>query len=231
MTERIIKEIPSDVIVFVFVSGLCLLLLTSFYYSPTLSRVNWLNPFYQNSVSDALGSLALTTVFSFILGIPNFLCKRWITGNGGWVDKIKGKPKEKIKEPTLAELKEFFVTEKKIKATGVKPIFNYLNFKYQIVNGAIIGSEVAVLINTVTSILLVLLHVYRQELFNVGLNEIIVSCMFIAISIGAFIIFWQYDKKYFKKVYKDQTEKLMKTVSLFDSPTESIDNKKSTNEN
>ncbi len=195
MTERVLKEVPSHVIVFIFVSGLCTLLLNYFFYSQSLIKVEWVNPFYQTSASEALASVALTTVFSFVLGAPIFLCRRRLIGNGCWVKIIKNEkvePEKLTPQDRARALRAFVDKQEEIKKNGLKPYADYNDFKYQIINGAVAGSEIAILINSITTALTLALALAMKR----WIIDYYFSYGLFLISVLIFFVLWRYDKRF-----------------------------------
>lgn len=184
--------------VFILVNGFSILLLTPFYlYAP-----EWLNPLIQDKASEVVSSIALTAIFAFITGIPGLLLRERITGVNNWISFLKRK--EKSEPPSLEILlKRSNLIEKD---RSLSRYNTYTAIKYQIVNGLIVGSEIAFFCNTTVGAIILLSRTFNLN-FLTDL-DIGMFSLFVVIS----LIFGLTALGYDKKILKGQTNTLKELI-------------------
>lgn len=194
MSESLLKDVPAPVLVFMFVNGLFVLLLTPLY----LVFPAWINPMSQSIPTEALASIALVAAFSFVAGSVGLLFREWIIGSNCWVAKLKGTAKKELasldKEIEACEQYEYL--EKN--PSRLKSIA-YLSIKYQIVNGVLAGCEIAVLLNVVFLLAAVAKWVSL---------DVVTALAYLPISVTVCLISFSYEKYYFRSQCREVSKKL-----------------------
>lgn len=195
MSDKLIKDVPAHILVYLFVSGLFVLLLTPFY--TTLPA--WVNPLTQKIPSEALASVALATIISFLLGIPGLLLRNFIIGNRSWIAILKGT--KSSEQDSLGKVS--FDRNRAI--YNDKSLLDFIAFfaiKYQIVSGIIVGSEIAFFFNFFIVPLALITGNSLGDLNQFSYTTYLLATMMTG------VIAWAYDKFYFRKM----TKKLEKVV-------------------
>jgi hypothetical protein len=202
MTEALTKDVPPFYIVLLIVNGFffCFLSPISFYLLRTQA---WINPFCGNSATDSISSVVLILSISFVAGLPGLLFRDYITGNNGPIPVSKRVLKA-FKAKNWCFWKVWRKKEKSTKAdsnityylwlkrSDLGKAASFLNVKFAIVNGFLIGSGLALMVNILTMPALFFFVSDRLFLFFIFL----LSIFFTEI---AFI----YERFFFRKGYED----------------------------
>ena len=205
--ETLYRHIPSDYIAFLMMNGLLILFFTPiFFWVPSIPWGpwgTWVNPFSATGPTEALGSIAIVTILSLFVGFPGFLFRDKIVGRGGLNERIRGKVKEvklytPCKDTRIIESIKFHMWAK---SAGVSGIVSFLVLKVAIVNGIIIGSEIAGVTNYIIIIITLLLRLK---------NLFITAYILFYVSLIIFLITWLYNKWGFEHEYDD----IMKAIDF-----------------
>jgi hypothetical protein len=198
MSEEVIKDIPSYYIVLLIVMGFLVILLTPLH----IPLQPWINPFAQNNPSEALSSIALLLLFSLITGSLGLLVRNSIIGNNGLNARLnykkykKRKEKEKLQEKlnpqALKEALKEAIWCRNNEAVDAR--LRFLSIKVTIIDGAILGAELAFIIN----LPFIGVSMFASR-FNVAILLIIMPFIF---GVPAYL----YDKYCFRNELKQATD-------------------------
>jgi hypothetical protein len=204
MSELVIKDIPTPILLFMFVSGFFIFLLTPIW----LIFPAWIYPFSNviETSSDALSSIFIIVIMSFILGILPLLFRKWIIGNCCWVAWLKG-----VKTSDKPFSADYINVDSKIQSNmSARKRIAFLSTKYHIVNGALAGSEIAVLTNIITCVVLDSVVIFH--LLAVSPSYLTTTVFYLLLSTSIGFIIWYYERRWFKPSYEIDTITLMKYI-------------------
>lgn len=196
MTEVISKDVPSYYFILLIVNGFFFCFLSPLVI--LLKTQPWINPFSGNA-TETLSSIVVILLISFLGGLPGLLFRDWITGNNGPISILKrikkGEPwRKKVISPNAYYSIEYFCW---LKRTGLDKYLSFLNMKFSLVNGFLIGSGLSLLVNI--PIMPILYLVFYDKLFI-----ILISGLSIFFSSLAFL----YEKKIFRAGYQEMLGEL-----------------------
>lgn len=218
MSEILTRDVPSHYIVLLFTIGFISLLLFPITLFPEIFP-KWLNPLVQTNASDAIASVGLLTVFSIVLGIPGLILRDYITGNHNWLRKFKRKKSEryKVTEPSIKDV--IRLSEKLDKYPALGRAISFLSVQYQLVNGIIVASEIALAINALIGGIILIIS-FTPPTLSPNLMYIYQRLF---ISLDFFAVSWAFDKWIFKKYLKKRTDIIsarLGTLSAYEERTQ-----------
>jgi hypothetical protein len=193
MSEQIIRDVPTHHIILLFVNGFLILLLTP------LSVYLSIGSILQSSASEAISRIVLIVIFSLAIGGPALLTKVQLIGNSGIVATLKGK---KIEETEHSE--DYYKQQVRFsmwtKNSGVEGYLSFMFVKYAIVNGAVIGSAIALFLD-----IFIFIPGYAVLTSNIPVFLIIqiIAAFFV------FFFFYFFDKR----VFRDDFNRAMGAVN------------------
>lgn len=187
----LMEGFPPGYILLVLIIGFIMIL-----FSPiSLISPDWIsNPFLSSGVAltptEVLSRFGIITVSAFVLGIPLSLLENFLTRDEGANHKLKSyffkntTQKTPVKDSELP-LHKFLVWLKK---TGYLQYHNYLVLKNAIVNGLIVGSEIAATLNIICLPILIIFGINIDYLR--ALIGLVCSSLILGLSLAFNKIYW-----------------------------------------
>jgi hypothetical protein len=177
MSEGLSKDVPSFVIVLLIANGFFFSFLSPIFVF--LNTQSWVNPLIQNTPSESLSSIALILLFALIAGLPGLLLRDYVTGRNGPISLLNVH-KRKREEIGKQDPEQYMDYDIWLKSTGLDKYLSFLNLKYAIVNGFLLGSELAFIVNIIFAFLLFLVPFKEYPLF---ISVFINSFLFFSIAL------------------------------------------------
>ncbi len=217
----LVEGFPPGYIFVAFIAGFMTIMFSPF----SLLFPNWIsNPFFATNQqllpTEALSRLSIIAVTSFAFGVPLSLLEGPITTSGGINEKAvkilrriarktpkkteekpnlqdpKAKEKPNLQDPKNLPIHKFLVW---LKETGFMRYHNYLVLKNAIVNGLIVGSEIAVVLN--------IFWLPFQRILGYDMTT---YAIMLSVSSSVFLASYLFNKWWWKETIKCQVEKLWK---------------------
>jgi hypothetical protein len=196
MSAALSKDVPTYYIVLLLINGLFICFLSPLFLF--LKTQTWINPFSQNTPSESLSSIALILLFAFIVGLPGLLVRDRVIGNNGPVSVLKrmckGEKWIKVIEKQNASQNIEYVLW--LKRTGMNRYLSFLNLQFAVVNGFLLGSGIAFIVNIPAIVILLLIS--KETFFFVQIFANSILCL------SAFL----YEKYFFRKDYNEIIKEL-----------------------
>jgi hypothetical protein len=208
LSDKFLELFPATLVIITLTSGIVLLLLSPF----RLVVPSWVsNPFEIGTPQDTLSSFAVIIFCSFALGIPFYLATKLIVGNYGLNHLVRLGFKKAVfrikrirKSSNATNVTESSEPQKDkelpakfykwIKDNNYSEFYHALVVKNAIINGLLIGFEIALIMNFVQLF-------WRFSMFNVWL---------LILSVVSVVLLWVYNRWDWRPELKKNRDDLIK---------------------